>query len=93
MASPSQNEDWTVEQILADEAGIAFYLDQYRAFRLLSLEKDPSGQSSPDGGMCCMSLLRSAFIITVPPPSRNVDSSLNARLEKTCGSGSVLAHF
>ncbi|KAF3764858.1 hypothetical protein M406DRAFT_70629 [Cryphonectria parasitica EP155] len=37
---------WTVERIAKDEAGIAFYLQQYKPFRLLSLERDPSAFGS-----------------------------------------------
>lgn len=38
---------WNVELIERDEDGLAFYLTQYKAFRLLSLQVDAPCKSSP----------------------------------------------
>ena len=44
-AVPLHKMQWSVELVAKDEDGLAFYLTQYKAFRLLSLQVDASCKS------------------------------------------------
>lgn len=45
MASSLHSEDsaWAIESIPVDDAGFAFYLSEYKPFRLTALRQDPDG--------------------------------------------------
>lgn len=38
--------EWAVERIPANDAGRAFYLAQYKPFRLAALKQDPQGKKT-----------------------------------------------
>jgi hypothetical protein len=44
MASTSDKAEWAIELIAADDAGLEFYLKEYKPFRLLALQRDPQGR-------------------------------------------------
>lgn len=44
MASNSDKAEWAIELVAADDAGFELYLNEYKPFRLLALQRDPEGR-------------------------------------------------
>lgn len=51
----SQPVEWALERIPADDAGLDFYLREYRPFRLTALQQDPQGMSCRPPAYCHIS--------------------------------------
>jgi hypothetical protein len=47
MSTDNSSPEWAIENILADETGLEFYLKEYKPFRLTALREDPQGMSAP----------------------------------------------
>lgn len=41
---PSDEAEWNIEAVTADEEGCRFYLEHYKPFRLEALQQDPDGR-------------------------------------------------
>lgn len=42
----SEAPAWAIESISVDDAGFAFYLSEYKPFRLTALRQDPDGTAA-----------------------------------------------
>lgn len=45
-SSHSEDSAWAIESIPVDDAGCAFYLSEYKPFRLTALRQDPDGTAA-----------------------------------------------